>query len=149
MQGNFGWGGKFAVNFLYDYRRAPSLQLTNALLGQPQATVAQLLQTMSRDQVIVQSIGLTPLARASSPGVTNTFAPKWPASADYRLSVSHTQLDGYKSPPLHRAGTAGLLGCVPPVHRRNVLHHQAHKNSAPPVHRRRILIGPATGTDFR
>lgn len=86
VQGNFGWGGKFAVNFLYDYRRAPSLQLTNALLGQPQTTVAQLLQTMSRDQVIVQSIGLTPIARASSLGVTITFSPKWQASADYRIS---------------------------------------------------------------
>lgn len=86
VQGNFGWSGKFAVNFLYDYRRAPSLQLSNALLGQPQANVQQLLQTMTRDQVIVQSIGLTPIARASSLGVTVTFSPKWQASADYRIS---------------------------------------------------------------
>lgn len=86
VQGNFGWGGKFAVNFLYDYRRAPTLQLSNALLGQSQTTVAQLGQTMTRDQIMRQAIGLTPIARASSLGVTMTFSPKWQAAADYRIS---------------------------------------------------------------
>lgn len=86
VQGNFGWGGKFAVNFLYDYRRAPTLQLSNALLGQSQTTVGQLGQTMTRDQIMRQAIGLTPIARASSLGVTMTFSPKWQAAADYRIS---------------------------------------------------------------
>ena len=86
VQGNFGWGGKFAVNFLYDYRRAPTLQLSNALLGQSQTTVAQLGQTMTRDQIMRQAIGLTPIARASSLGVTMIFSPKWQAAADYRIS---------------------------------------------------------------
>lgn len=86
VQGNFGWGRKFGVNFLYDYRRSPSLQMTNALLGQPQATLGQLSQTLSQEQIKQQAIGLTPVARASSLGMTAALTSKWQVSADYRLS---------------------------------------------------------------
>ncbi|TXH64785.1 MAG: hypothetical protein E6Q88_15045 [Lysobacteraceae bacterium] len=86
VQGNFGWGRKFGVNFLYDYRRSPSLQMTNALLGQPQATLSELSQTLSQEQIKQQAIGLTPVARSSSLGVTSALSSKWQISADYRLS---------------------------------------------------------------
>lgn len=86
VQGNFGWGRKFSVNFLYDYRRSPSLQMTNALLGQPETTLQQLSQTMTQEQIRLQAIGLTPVARSSSIGVTLALSPKWQMSADYRLS---------------------------------------------------------------
>lgn len=86
VQGNFGWGKKFSVNFLYDYRRSPSLQLSNALLGQPETTVRQLSQTLTQEQIKQQAIGLTPVARSSSIGFTATLSPKWQLSADYRLS---------------------------------------------------------------
>ena len=86
VQGNFGWGRRFSVNFLYDYRRSPSLQMSNALLGQPETTIQQLSQTLSQEQIKQQAIGLTPVARSSSLGVTLTLSPKWQVSADYRLS---------------------------------------------------------------
>ncbi|NOT88708.1 MAG: hypothetical protein HOP03_11045 [Lysobacter sp.] len=86
VQGNFGWGRKFSVNFLYDYRRSPSLQMTNALLGQPETNLQQLSQTMTQEQIKQQAIGLTPIARSSSLGVTVTLSPKWQVAADYRLS---------------------------------------------------------------
>jgi tetratricopeptide (TPR) repeat protein len=86
VQGNFGWGRKFSVNFLYDYRRSPSLQMTNALLGQPETNLQQLSQTLTQEQIKEQAIGLTPVARSSSLGVTMTLSPKWQMSADYRLS---------------------------------------------------------------
>lgn len=86
VQGNFGWGRKFSVNFLYDYRRSPSLQMTNALLGQPETNLQQLSQTLTQEQIKQQAIGLTPVARSSSLGVTMTLSPKWQMSADYRLS---------------------------------------------------------------
>lgn len=86
VQGNFGWGRRFSVNFLYDYRRSPSLQMTNALLGQPETSLQQLSQTLTQEQIKQQAIGLTPVARSSSLGVSLTLSPKWQMSADYRLS---------------------------------------------------------------
>lgn len=86
VQGNFGWGKRFSVNFLYDYRRSPSLQMTNALLGQPEATLPLISQRLTQEQIKQQAVGLTPIARSTSVGVTVGLTQKWQLSADYRLS---------------------------------------------------------------
>ena len=70
-----------------------------------------------QDQVIVQSIGLTPIARASSLGVAITFSPKWQASADYRISsvtgtIATPTLPASEATGNIRTTSAQLIGCL-------------------------------------
>jgi tetratricopeptide (TPR) repeat protein len=85
-QGNFGFGEKLSVNFLYDYRRSPSLQRSNALLGLLGVSLSDLARTQTSDEIKTLALGLTPVSRVSSLGVTYAFTPKWQFGADYRVS---------------------------------------------------------------
>lgn len=86
VQGNWSFNKSATLNFLYDYRRSPSLQMTNALLGQPETTLSQLAFTLTQDQIKAQALGLTPVSKVASIGATFMVSPRWQVGGDFRLS---------------------------------------------------------------
>lgn len=86
VQGNWNFSPKASMNFLYDYRRSPSLQMSNALLGENATSLSALQLTMTKDEIEAQALGLTPVSKVAMLGGTVTVSPKWQVSADYRLS---------------------------------------------------------------
>jgi hypothetical protein len=86
VQGSSTFTNGASVNFLYDYRRSPTLLMTNALQGQPQTTLAQLQLTMTDSEIMAQAIGLTPISRVALLGGTYPVSKKWQLAADFRIS---------------------------------------------------------------
>ena len=96
VQGSYQWESGGVVNFLYDYRRTPTLQMANALLGvnpipNPDGTfliptLSGLLQTQTQDQIQRQALGLTPISKVLLIGTTQPVSSKWQIGAEFRLS---------------------------------------------------------------
>jgi tetratricopeptide (TPR) repeat protein len=86
VQGNWNISPKASMNFLYDYRRSPSLQMSNALLGETETSLSELQLTMTKEEIEAQALGLTPVSKVAMLGGAYTVSPKWQLSADYRLS---------------------------------------------------------------
>ena len=74
------------LNLLGDYRRAPSLQLSNALLAGRNLTLQQLLETFGEPQTRSEARDVTPVSKVLYAGLTHAFNPRWQLGADVRLS---------------------------------------------------------------
>lgn len=75
------------VTLLADQRRAPSLQLTNALISSGAASLATLLQVKSLEQIRNDALATSAQARQMMVSVAQTFSPKWQVSTDLRYSA--------------------------------------------------------------
>lgn len=78
--------GGGTVNLLYDYRRSPSLQLSNALLGEPVSSLERLRDSLTRDQIERQALGLSPVSRVLLLGGTYPVTAGWQVGLEGRLS---------------------------------------------------------------
>lgn len=87
VQGSYQWGsGGGVLNFLYDYRRSPTLQMSNALLIDPLLTLADLQRTQSPAEIERQALGLTPISKVYLLGTTYPVTTRWQLGAEFRLS---------------------------------------------------------------
>jgi hypothetical protein len=86
LQGAWQLPSGTSLNILGDYRRSPSLQLSNALLTGRNLTLAQYLETFGESQTRDDARGVTPISKVFYLGFTTPITPRWQAGADFRLS---------------------------------------------------------------
>ncbi|HET9580737.1 MAG TPA: hypothetical protein VFP44_23115, partial [Usitatibacter sp.] len=86
MQGTWQVRPGTMLNVLGDYRRTPSLQLSNALLTGRNLTLAQLIETFGETQARDDARAVTPISKVAYAGVTQQLGPRWQVGADVRIS---------------------------------------------------------------
>jgi hypothetical protein len=86
VQGNIQFPTGTSVNLLYDYRRTPTLQLTNALVVDPSASIGSLVQTLGLSTTRDLAKSVTPISRVAFFGVTQQLSPRWQLGGDFRVS---------------------------------------------------------------
>ncbi|CAG0998804.1 hypothetical protein BURK1_02712 [Burkholderiales bacterium] len=85
-QGTFQWSTRTTLNLLADYRRTPTLQLTNAIVADPSVSLDDLLRDRGLGGTRDQAKALTPISRVFLVGVTQQFGPRWQGGLDVRWS---------------------------------------------------------------
>lgn len=75
-----------SLNLLYDYRRSPPLQLTNALLADPTLSLKDRITAGSRDQLEREALGLTPISEVLLLGALYPVSKHWQIGAEFRVS---------------------------------------------------------------
>lgn len=86
LQGAWQLQNGTSLNILGDYRRSPSLQLSNALLTGRNLTLAQYLETFGDAQTRDDARAITPISKVLYTGVTTPITQHWQVGADFRLS---------------------------------------------------------------
>ena len=86
LQGTWQLPSGIAFNLLADYRRSPSLQITNALFTGSSLTLRELLETFGESTVRTQAKDITPISKVVYLGVTYPLSPAWQVGADVRVS---------------------------------------------------------------
>ena len=87
VQGNVQFPTGTSLNLLYDYRRTPTLQLTNALVVDPASNIGNLVQTLGLDATRDLAKAVTPVSRVAFLGVTQQLSPRWQLGGDFRIST--------------------------------------------------------------
>ncbi len=90
VQGTWQFPTATTLNFIADYRRTPTLQLTNALVANPTASLDSMVQTYGLSGVRDLAKTLTPISKVYLVGLTQQLSPKWQLGFDFRVS----SLDG-------------------------------------------------------
>jgi hypothetical protein len=85
-QGTWQFANRTTINALYDYRKAPTLTTTNALIGQPTSSIDTLLETMPLEQVRAQALALTADVTQVLLGASTGVTPAWTLGVDFRLT---------------------------------------------------------------
>jgi tetratricopeptide (TPR) repeat protein len=78
------WGS--SVNFLGDYRRSPSLALSNALLTGRNLSLQQFIDVFGEAQARSDAGAATPVSKVVYVGLTHPFSPRWQTGFDARVS---------------------------------------------------------------
>jgi tetratricopeptide (TPR) repeat protein len=87
LQGNWTTETSTNYNILLDRRRSPPLQLTNALIGQPVQSIAQLLQSgVSLTTMRSDAIALSPISNMFAVGLNRPYSSRWRIGADFRVN---------------------------------------------------------------
>jgi hypothetical protein len=86
LHGSFQAGRQTTVTLLFDARRAPSLQLTNALISSGAASLQTLLQTQTLEQVRRDAVNTSAIARQMLLSVSRPLNPRWQLAMDLRYS---------------------------------------------------------------
>ena len=86
VQGTLTMHNGATVNLLYDYRRSPTLQLTNALLGTPARSLKQLLLTEQQNQIEEDAVNVTPISKVALLGTTYPITEHWQLGLEARVS---------------------------------------------------------------
>ena len=86
VQGTWQLPTLTSFNLLFDYRRTPTLQLTNALIAEPDTSLSSLIQRDGVDAVRAQAKTLTPVTKQTLAGVTQQVTPQWQLGLDARWS---------------------------------------------------------------
>ena len=86
VQGNWQLATSTSLSVLYDYRRAPTLQLTNALIVDPFSSISTMVQRfgLSATRDLVKAV--TPVSRVAFLGLTQQVSPTWQLGVDVRVS---------------------------------------------------------------
>ena len=106
VQGTWQFPTLTTVNALLDYRRAPTLQLTNALIAYPNMSLSTLIQQQGVDAVRSQAKALTPITKQALFGVTQQVSAQWQLGLDVRWS----SLTG--TPPFQGLAASPATGSV-------------------------------------
>jgi tetratricopeptide (TPR) repeat protein len=87
IQGNWTTEKNTNFNVLLDHRRSPQLQLSNALIGLPIQSVAELLQSgVSMDTIISDASVLSPISNIFAIGMTQPYNQHIRVGGDFRVS---------------------------------------------------------------
>ncbi len=85
-QGTWQFPSGTAVNLLADYRRSPTLQLTNALIAAPGVSLDQLLAKLGTSGTRDLAKAVTPISKVYLVGLTQQLNPQWQLGFDFRVS---------------------------------------------------------------
>ncbi len=85
-QGSWQFGNGFAMNLLADYRRTPTLQLTNLLLPFPGGNFQQIVSTIGVDAARKLAKDFTPISKVYLVGMTQQVTTQWQLGLDVRLA---------------------------------------------------------------
>jgi tetratricopeptide (TPR) repeat protein len=86
LQGSVQGPADTTFTLLLDDRKAPSLQLSDALISSGQTSLATLLQLKSLNQVQQDALATAAQARQAMVSVSRPLSPKWQGSMDLRYS---------------------------------------------------------------
>jgi hypothetical protein len=86
VQGSLQFGAGTVLNFIADYRRTPTLQLTNALLIDQTVSLDALIAEKGLAAVREQAKALTPLSKVLLAGLTQQLSPRWQVGFDFRAA---------------------------------------------------------------
>lgn len=86
VQGSWQFAGGGVLNLLYDYRRTPTLQVSNVLLADPTQSFSDLLRTFDVDELERYALGLTPISKVALAGITSPVSSRWQLGAELRIS---------------------------------------------------------------
>ncbi len=86
LHGSLQLGAQTTLTVLADERRAPSLQLTNALISSGAASLKTLLQSRSLAQVKADALATSATAQQFLISVSRPLSPRWQWSSDLRYS---------------------------------------------------------------
>lgn len=84
VQGSRSYEGGWTLSGLYEFRKAPPLQTSNALLGETTTSVNELLLTMSREEVYALAEARTADSRQAYLGFTKQLGEHWQVGFDAR-----------------------------------------------------------------
>jgi len=87
VHSSFQAPGQTSITVLLDERRAPSLQMTNALISTGAASLRTLLQTRSLDQVRSDALATSAKARQLLFSVARPLNERWQMAMDLRYSA--------------------------------------------------------------
>jgi len=85
-QGTWQFPTQTTLNFIADYRRTPTLQLTNALVTNPTSSVGALVQTLGLAGTRELAKAVTPISKTFLLGLTQQLSQKWQVGFDARVS---------------------------------------------------------------
>lgn len=98
LQANWITESQTTLNLLVDYRNAPTLQTTNAVIGQPVTSVSTLLQTATEERLRQQARDNTPISKSYLLGITRPYNKTWQYGGDIRVfKISDTTLSAGSS----------------------------------------------------
>jgi tetratricopeptide (TPR) repeat protein len=86
LQGSMQGPMDTSITLLVDDRKAPSLQLSDALISSGTTSLKTLLQLKSLAEVKELALGTAAQARQAMISVSRSLSPKWQSSADIRYS---------------------------------------------------------------
>lgn len=86
VQASMQGAGQTTYTLLLDSRKAPSLQMTNALISTGAVSLNTLLQTQSLEEVLAAARSTTAQARQMLFSVSKPLGEKWQATGDIRFS---------------------------------------------------------------
>ena len=86
MQGSTQGPFDTTITMLIDDRKAPSLQLSDALISSGQTSLSTLLQTMSLSQAQSMALATAAQARQAMVSISRALSDKWQGSMDLRYS---------------------------------------------------------------
>jgi hypothetical protein len=97
VQGNWVAPWKTMYNVAADYRMAPALQTTTAIIGEGTTSIRTLLRSYSEEELRQRARALTAQTAFASAGFTHPLSKTWQLGANYNVSrISHT--DGTTKP---------------------------------------------------
>jgi hypothetical protein len=86
LQGSFQGPMDTTITMLLDDRKAPSLQLSDALISSGKSSLSTLLQTLSLDQAQQLALATAAQARQAMVSVSRALSSNWQGSMDLRYS---------------------------------------------------------------
>lgn len=85
-QGTYTFKNGATFNLLYDYRRSPPLQFTNALLVNPTQSLKDRIAQSSQAEVEREALGLTPVSKVLLLGALYPVTSHWQLGSEFRVS---------------------------------------------------------------
>ena len=86
LQGSFQAPSQTTITLLLDTRKAPSLQMTNALISSGAASLKDLLQMQTLDEVRAAALATSAQAKQGLVSVSRPISAKWQLTTDLRYS---------------------------------------------------------------
>ena len=83
--GNWFLPGGTTLNAVYDYRTAPVLTTTNALIGQPETSIAELLLRLTEPEIRQLAQDRTAIVRTATLGAAHPLSPKIQINGDIMM----------------------------------------------------------------
>lgn len=99
LQGNWNTESGSNYNLLLDHRKAPSLQITNALQGQTTQSITSLMQSgMSAETLRADAQALSATSNLFLVGMTRPYSEHWRWGGDFRIAnTSGTGDSGFQA----------------------------------------------------
>lgn len=97
FRGQYNWHTDTVLNFNLDFRNNPLLFTTDALIGRTEASVGDLLDTLSEQEVRDLAEARVGNSASVSTGISHTFNPQYQLSADITKAVQVYVLDDVTS----------------------------------------------------